>query len=177
MALLALPVPVTAQIIETPIAFDSAGKVRSLSPALVTRLALAPPAWPVRGAFVQARVFQSSNGGRVLVAERGDGTVERHDLSDAQMEALRSAIDAAMTSIGARVGDERADVISEPARGAFLRNQMILAAALYGPLVASLSDNGQTGTAMYLISVGGSYFALSNISKTAAITRARSANS
>jgi len=172
-ALLLLPTRLGAQIIETPIAFDSAGKVRSLSPGLVTRLGLGSPAWPVQGDFVQARVFQTSTGAIVLVAERRDGTFERHDLGEAQLQALRAAIDASMTTIGARVGDERADVISEPARGAFLRNQMILAAALYGPLIASLSDDGKAATAMYLISVGGSYFVLSNISKTTAITRAQ----
>ena len=173
VALLLLPTRVAAQIIETPIAFDSLGRIRTLSPGLVTRMLLAPPTWPVAGDFVQARVFQSSLGGVVLVAERRDGTIERHALSDGQLQALRSAIETAMATIGARVGEERVDIISEPARGAFLRNQMILAAALYGPLIASLSDDGQAATAMYLIAVGGSYFALSNISKTTAVTRAQ----
>jgi len=170
---LAVAVRLDAQVVERPVAFDSAGKVRSLTPGLVVRFGLVPPSWPVHGNFLQARVFSVSTGGMVLVAERPTGEFERYALSDDQLHALRSNVDAAMTTIGARVGEDRPDMISEPARGAFLRNQMILAAGLYGPLLASLPNDGKTATALYLISVGGSYFALNSISKTTAITRAQ----
>ncbi len=173
MLALAVATRLDAQVVERPLAFDSAGKIGSLTPSLVSRLGLSPPAWPVQGDFLQARVFSVSTGGIVLVAERPGGALERHTLSDEQLQTLRTVVDAAMTVIGSRVGEDRPDMISEPARGAFLRNQMILAAALYGPLLASLSDDGQTATALYLISVGGSYFALNNISRTTPITRAQ----
>lgn len=162
-----------AQIVETPLPFDSAANVRSVTPALAARLGLQPPAWPVSGNYAQARLYSMSTGGTVLVVERAGGTLERHVLDDAQLASLRSTIHTATLTIGNRVGEDRPDVISEPARGAFLRNQMILAAVLYGPLVAALTDDVQAGTAMYLISVGGSYFTLNSISRTTPITRAQ----
>ena len=177
--LIALPVILVlgrtlgAQVIETPVPFDSAGSVRSVTPALAARLGLGPPAFPASGVYLQARVYRVSTGGHVLVVERADGTLERHALTEEQFAGLRSRMEVAVASIGTRVGEERPDVISEPARGAFLRNQMILAAGLYGPLLASLTQDAKTGTALYLISVGGSYFALNAISKTTPITRAQ----
>jgi hypothetical protein len=162
-----------AQVVETPVAFDSAANVRSVTPALAARLALQPPAWPVSGDYVQARLYAVSTGGTVLVVERPGGTLERYMLADAELASLRTAINAATLVIGNRVGEDRPDVISEPARGAFLRNQMILAAGLYGPLLAALTDDAQTGTVMYLAAVGGSYFILNTISRTTSVTRAQ----
>ena len=173
LLLLVASLRLDAQIIERPAAFDSAGKVRSLTPSLVTRFGLRPPVWPAATDFAQARLFAVSTGGSVLVAERRTGEMERYPLTDDQVNALRAVVDSAMSQSGALVGEDRPDVISELARGAFLRNQMILAAALYGPLLASLTDDVKTGTALYLISVGGSYFVLNNISKHTPITRAQ----
>ena len=162
-----------AQVVETPIPFDSAANVRSVTPALAARLGLQSPAWPVPGDYVQARLYAVSTGGNVLVVERTGGTLERYAIEDTQLAALRAAITAATLSLGNRVGEDRPDVISEPARGAFLRNQMILAAGLYGPLLAALTDDAQTATVMYLAAVGGSYFVLNTISRTTPITRAQ----
>jgi hypothetical protein len=162
-----------AQVVESPLPFDSAGRVRSVTPALVQRFGLVPPVWPVTGPFLQARLFAVSSGGSVLVAERPTGAFERYALADQDLAALRGVVDAAMSMIGSRVGEDRPDIISEPARGAFLRNQMILAAALYGPLIAAMTDDARAGTALYLISVGGSFFVLNSISKTTPITRAQ----
>jgi hypothetical protein len=76
-----------------------------------------------------------------------------------------------MAVVGAVAIDARPQPGSVNARSTFVRNQMILSAILYGPLVASLTDDGKTGTAMYLISIGASYFALNGIPKTTVITR------
>ena len=160
-------------MVETPLPFDSAANVRSVTPALAARLGLQPPAWPVSGNYVQARLYSSSTGGTVLVVERSGGMLERYVIEDAQLATLRSTIGSATLLLGNRVGEDRPDVISEPARGAFLRNQMILAAGLYGPLLAALTDDARTGTVMYLAAVGGSYFILNSISRTTPITRAQ----
>lgn len=165
--------PATAQQVETPVAFDSAGRVRSVTPPLVERYGLGAPAWPVTGAFVEARLYAVNTGGHVLVVDRPNGAVERYPLADADVQALRSAIEAAMTRTGPSPTEARPTIMSEPARTAFARNQMILALGLYGPLLASLADDGQTGTALYLLGAGGAFFLSLAISKELDVTRAQ----
>jgi hypothetical protein len=162
-----------AQVVETPIAFDSAGKIRSITPALVERFQLTAPVWPVTGEFVEARLFALSGGGSVIVAQQRSGALTRYPLTDDERGALRSAVDRAMTRSGAVVSEEAPQTLSQPARGAFIRDQMILAGVLYGPLLASLANDGRTATAVYLLSVAGSYFALSSLPKTLVVTRAQ----
>ena len=174
LVLLTLCVPAAdAQVVETPVAFDSADKVRTITPALVTRFALKAPVWPVEGEFVEARLFSLSSGGRVLVVERASGTLERYPLSEDQTAAIRFTIDDAMSRAGALVTEPRTDVISEPAKGAFVRNQMGLTWLLYGPLLAALTDDEQAGTAMYLLATGASYFVTTGISRNTQVTRAQ----
>src|SRR5688500_11184016 len=84
-----------AQVVETPIAFDSAANVRSVTPALAARLGLQLPAWPVSGDYVQARLYAVSTGGTVLVVERAGGTLERYPLAETQLASLRSTISTA----------------------------------------------------------------------------------
>ena len=162
-----------AQQVETPVAFDSAGRVRTVTPRLVERYGLSAPAWPVTAAFVEARLFAVSTGGHVLVVERPNGAVERYPLSDAEARAVRDAVDAGMTRTGPTPTEAMPTVMSEPARNAFARNQMILALGLYGPLLASLADDGKTGTALYLLGSGGAFFLSLAISKELEVTRAQ----
>ena len=164
---------VMAQVIETPVPFDSAGKIRTLTPSLVARLALVAPAWPVTGDFTVARLFEVSSGGQVLVVERSDGRLERYPLSAEHGTALRFAIDAAMRTSGSPVSDERAEPVAEPARGAFVRNQMLLTWAVYGPLLAAVADDPKVGTALVLLATGASYFATTAMSRKAIVTAAQ----
>ncbi len=163
----------SAQVTETPIAFDSAGKVQTLTPQLVARFNLRGAAWPVQRDFREARLFAVSGGGRVLVVERGTGAMERFALSDSAAAALRAVIDAAMMRTGGFVTEAQADVVSQPARGKFVRNQMLLTGFLYGPLMAGMTEDGQTGTALYLLAAGASYFITSGIGRSTTITRAQ----
>ena len=163
----------TAQWSETPVPFDSAGRIRALTPALVSRLALPDSVWPVRGVFVEARLYSQSTGGHVLSAERQSGVVDRFPLSDDGVVALRRAVDAGMTTGGRVVAEERPQTISGPARGAFARNQMILAFGLYGPLLATTTDDAKTGTAMYLLATGASFFVTQSLARNTAVTRAQ----
>jgi hypothetical protein len=137
-----------AQVSETPEPFDSAGRVRSITPPLAARLRLAAPAWPVAGDFVEARLYSVSTGGFVVVAERRGGRLDRYLLTVDQRLALRGAVTGGMGRAGRVVGEERPLVISEPARGGFIRNQMILAAVLYAPALAALTGDGTAGAAM-----------------------------
>lgn len=173
VALLAVPGCMAAQVTETQVPFDSAGKVRSLTPAFAARYELTAPVWPVSGEFAEARLYASSSGGHVLAVERRSGSIERHSLTDDALIALRAAIDAALVRTGAAATEVQPDVISGPARGAFVRNQMILSWILYAPLLASLTDDAKTGSALYLLSIGSSYFVTSGIGKGLTVSRAQ----
>lgn len=162
-----------AQVTETPIAFDSAGKVRTLTSALVQRFSLKAPEWPVYGEFREARLYAVSSGGRVLVVDRPTGAVERYALSDDNVASLRRAIDAAVTAGGHTVTEERVDVISQPANRAFVRNQMILTWIVYSPLLAAVTQDAKAGAATYLLGTGASYFITTAISRKNTITRAQ----
>lgn len=164
---------IEAQVTETAVAFDSAGKIRTLTPQLVGRLDLSAPAWPVAGEFVEARLYEVSSGGHVLVVERAAGRLERFPMSADHVAALRFAIDTAMIASGSPVSEERPDVVSQPARGSFVRNQMALTWGLYGPLLAALADDPKAGTALILLGTGASYFASTALSRKAVITRAQ----
>lgn len=162
-----------AQVVEIPVAFDSAGHVRSVTPALQSRLQLTVPAFPVTGDYVEARLYSVSTGGYVIVAQRSDGTLERFALTDRQAATLRATADAALVSLGRMTGEEAPATISEPARGAFVRNQVLAAAWLYGPAVATLTHNYAVGTAAYFATIGGTFFYVTNLSKHTTVTKSQ----
>ncbi len=171
--LLVLGQGAAAQVREAPVAFDQAGRVRVVTPALAQRLSLTPPTWPVTGTYTEARLFAVGEAGFVLTVQRGDGTVDRYPLNTAQRQALGEAISTAMAVTGRPVTEDRPFDISEPARGAFLRNQMILTAVLYAPLAATLSGDGKAGAVIWTLGTGASYFVLSGITRNQTITRAQ----
>jgi hypothetical protein len=162
-----------AQVVETPEPFDIAGQVRSISPPLAARLQLVLPAWPVTGDFVEARLFGISTGGFVIVVERRTGQLARYLLTTEQRDQLRAAVTASMARFGQVVGEERPLVISEPARGAFVRNQMVLAATVYGPALAALTGDPAVGSALYLVATGATFFTLSAMSRRVPVSRAQ----
>jgi hypothetical protein len=162
-----------AQVSETPVPFDSAGQVRSITPSLASRLGLTSPSWPVTGDFDEARLYAVSSGGYVIAVQRHDGRLDRYNIDDAQRATLRSQIVEAMTRVGRLVGEEGPAVVSEPARTPFIRNQMILSALLYGPAAATLTHNGSTGAGVYLITTGASFFYLADLAKHVTVTRAQ----
>jgi len=173
VACVALGSSALAQWSETPVPFDSAGRIRALTPALVARLALPDSVWPVRGAFVEARLYSQSTGGHVLSAVRQTGVIDRFPFTDERVVALRRAVDAGTATGGRIVAEEQPQTISGPARGAFARNQMILAFGLYGPLLAAMTDDAKTGTAMYLLATSASFFVTQSIARNKNITRAQ----
>jgi hypothetical protein len=150
-----------AQVTESPVAFDSAGRVPAISQALADRLRLGPPAWPVTGRFDKARLFRSSEGAYVLVVERPSRALDRYALSDAQTRDLRYAIQLPLNA-GRRAGiGEQTDIVSEPAGNAFVRNQALLGIMLYGPATAGAVGNNSpsASAATELIVAGGTFFA------------------
>lgn len=163
-----------AQVVtETPAPFDSAGRIMTITPPLAARIALSPDVWPVTGDYEEARLYSASTGGYVLVVHRRDGTMERHGVTTEAREALRTSVSRGMAVAGRPVTEERPELISEPARGAFVRNQTLIAALIYGPAAASLPDEGRDRTAAYLLVTGGTFFALMAASRNIAVTRAQ----
>lgn len=161
-----------AQVVETAVAFDSAQRVTVVTPPLAARLRLAPPTWPVSGDYREARLYASGDA-FVIVVRRGEETVERYPLTAAQRQELAAAITTAMAVAGNPVGEERPEVISEPAKGAFIRNQMLAAALVYGPSLAALTHDPSTGAAVYLGVTGASYFVAAGLTKNRSVTRAQ----
>src|SRR5258707_12441602 len=90
-----------SQVTETPVPFDSARRVMTMTETLVERLHLSAPAWPVTGAFREARLFSvQPGGGFVLVVPRPSGATDRFTLTDDERTRLGNVIDAAMAANG-----------------------------------------------------------------------------
>ena len=163
-----------AQVVtESPTPFDSAGRIMTITPSLAARIALSSDVWPVSGDYEEARLYESSAGGYILAVHRRGGTMERHVITPDAREALRTAVSRGMALAGRPVSEERPELISEPARGAFVRNQMLIAALIYGPAAATFPDEGSARTAAYLLVTGGTFFAIMAASKNLTVTRAQ----
>ena len=163
-----------AQTIETPAPFDSAARLFVITPGVATRLGLVAPSWPVIGEYVDARLYSvSPSGGFVLVARSQSGVFQRFPLSVAERAALQTVIDAAVVASGRPGADVGTDV-SEPAGNGFARHLTVLGALAYGPLAASLADDGNAAGAAYLAVTGLTFFLSYNAGQTGRITRAQS---
>lgn len=158
-----LPAPLAAQVTESPVPFDTLGRVPTITPSLAERLHLAPPAWPVLGRFVSALLYSRSTGGYTLVVIRPDGALDRYDLTGEAAAALRGVVETALAS-GRRAGvGEQTSVASDPAGNSFVRTQALLGTFLYGPaasvMVGGVSHDGSAALAAELITAGGAYAA------------------
>jgi hypothetical protein len=165
-----------AQTVETPVSFDSAQRVLALTPAMVQRLNLTAPTWPVTGDFKEAHLFSVSPGDAfTLVVQRQSGASERFTLSTNERVALRAAIDAGMTASGRPSSEVGIDLVSEPAGNRFAVHLTSLAAIVYGPLAASLfEDDGKAAGAAWLLTTGLTYFISYSAAQSSGITRAQS---
>jgi hypothetical protein len=146
-----------AQVIERPVAFDSAGLVTVMTPFLADKAALRPPWWPVSGEFTEARLFTTNDSTYVLVVGRRTGVVERYSLSATDREAIRAVV--------SRLPREQIMARTD-ARNSFIRGQSLLGLIAYGPAFAgAISNNDAGATAGYLVVAGGTFFAASEISR------------
>lgn len=122
-----------AQVVERPVAFDSAGRVIVMTPYIAQRAALRAPWWPVAGDFTEARLY-AVNDTYVLAVNRPSGVVERFNLSAADREAIRAIVSRLPSDvIASRVN----------ARNSFVRGQTLLGLTVYGPAFAgTIRHNG-----------------------------------
>jgi hypothetical protein len=170
-----------APTVERPAAFDSAGRVVLLTPALVARLQLAESVFPVRGPFVEARLFSAAEGTgaagpAVLSVVRPGGAVERYPLGAAERAALTAAVAAGLAATGPGLRNDTAVVVSEPAGRAFVRNQTALGLFVYGPSAAVLAGSegdGMTATLAYTAGAGAAFVASLATIQHRPVTRAQ----
>lgn len=163
----------SAQIVETPIPFDSTGRVQSITPPLAARLGLTAPLWPVEGDFTEVRLYELSTGGFVLAASRPQGAISRYSLTAEQRAELQAWISEAMTRVGRPATEENPELISERAGGAFMRNQMLLAFSLYGGSLATLVNDGTASAAVYLMAPAATFFIAGNYARQRSVSRAQ----
>ena len=170
---IAIAAPAAAQVIERPVAFDSAGQMKVITPAIALRLKLAPPAWPVTGTFVEARLFDAGSDRYIIAVQQTGGAIARYELSASARGDLQRVITSAMLATGNLTTGERRYVVSEPAKGQFVRDQVLASTFLYGPSLASLAHDGKSGAALYLATVGASFFTSAQIAKEIAVSKAQ----
>ena len=164
---------VHAQSVERPVAFDTAGRVQSITPRFVSRWRVGE-AWRVTGDFVEARLYARSEGGFVLVVQRPDGALERTVLTDGERTALAAAVSQSLVAVGGvATTTEGANILSQPAGGAFTRNMTLAGATIWGPSMAILVGDSPGSVAAYLATVGGAFFVGSGIARSTSISRAQ----
>jgi energy-converting hydrogenase Eha subunit C len=163
-ALISLPfIGASAQVIERPVPFDSAGLVTVMTPFLADKAALRPPWWPVSGEFTEARLFTANDSTYVLAVGRRTGVVERYNLTATDREAIRAVV----SRLPREVIVARTD-----ARNGFIARQSLLGLIAYGPTFAGAIANNDAGAAAgYLVVAGGSFFAASEISRRMLVTK------
>lgn len=166
LALLLLVAPAAAaQVVETPQAFDSAGRVMAITPSIAARLQLGPPAWRVVGDYTEARLYSLGTGSYVLAVTRRDGSIERFSLTEADRAYLRERSSTLPPQFAARV--DRGD------RNKFIRNQTILGLLVYAPAFAdAITDEDAGGVSAYLLMAGGTFFAASQLAREFTVTPA-----
>lgn len=167
------PATAQAQVTETPVPFDSAGRVQSITPPLAARLGLSPPTWPVQGVYSEARLYRLGTGSYVLAVVDENGLIVRYEISAEQRAALMAQVTEAMARVGRPATEENADVISERASGAFMRNQLGLSFTLYGGSLATLVASPVLSPALYLIAPAATFFIAGGYAKRHPISRAQ----
>lgn len=157
------PAPLRAQVVETPVAFDSAGRVLAISPVQAARARLGPPAWRVTGDFTEARLYALGGDAYVLVVARPSGAVERYPITGADVAELRARISTLPPDLTSGV--------RRNLRNRFILNQTLLGLGVYAPSFALTVTNDDAGrTASWLLVSGLSYFGASTLARDLHIT-------
>ena len=176
IVLLAIPSrEAAAQVRERPAPFDSVGRILAITPPLAARLGLAPPAWPVSGDFVDARLYATddTSGAAVLVVRRPRDVLDRYPLTSAQRLDLAASVNRGVAAQRAAGGpDSLATRISDPVRGWFVANQTALGVVLFGPFAAVLGGNAAGGTAAYLAVAGATFFVAADRARRSPVSNA-----
>lgn len=172
----AVPAALGAQVRERPVAFDSAGRISSITPPAAARMGLTAPTWPVSGDYLDARLYalDDASGSYVLVARRPKEVLERYGVTPAARDAIAHAIGVSLMEARLHAGaDTMPTIISEPVRGLFVLNQTLLGLMLFGPAAATLVSNPDGSVASYLLVSGASFFFATDLTRSNSVSRAQ----
>lgn len=177
---------------ETPVSFDSRGRVMILTPRLATTTMKGAAWWPLPElSWREARLFsvtgtegapvtQSSTGKQfvaVMEVVNDNGSIVRYGLGTMEFEQLRTQFDDGKAPLepGRNPGVRSGIELSQPAGYTFVRNQTFLGLAAYGPaMAASLSRRGSApATGGYFLAAGGSFFVSAQMIRTRVVTRSQ----
>jgi hypothetical protein len=162
LTLLAGPVA-GAQAVETPVPFDSAGRVTVITPTIAARAQLGYPVWRVVGDFREARLYSLGTGSYVMTVSRPNGAVERFSLVEDDVTYLRARVN--------RLPPRLASMPDNSNRGAFIRNQTLLGLSVYAPAFSiSITDHDAGAASAYLLVSGATFFAASQLARDRTIT-------
>ena len=158
--LLGISSRLSAQTVERPVAFDSAGRIMVVTPEIARSIGV--KSWPVDRNFSEARLYSVSDNSYVLVVTRTNGTIERYPIS----EEARREFAASLTGVSASTEKH----IKSESKNSFIRNQTLIGLLIYGPTAASVIEgDGSTSTATYLLVSGATFFAASQYARTHSI--------
>jgi len=162
-SLMLAPALALGQTMETPVSFDSGGKIMEWDRKMEAQARLFPEVadferallWKADSSFV-LELF--SNKGRI-----------RRSLTPANLDSVRNTVEAFLAGLGRQYG------ISQEGRGELLWWQIPLSLGWYGPAVVAIAepDNGSVGTGLYLTSAAATYYIPFVLTKNSQITPAQ----
>ena len=165
-----------AQVVETPVPFDSAGRVMAVTPAMAARASLGFPAWRITGDYREARLYRLPDNTYVIVVTRPTGAIERYPITAEEREDLRARTSQLPPGIEEQLGRAGAGFVRITRNSDFVRNQTIIGLLFYAPSFAyAITDDAAGGTAAYLLAAGGSFFAASELTRRMEISDAQNA--
>lgn len=174
LVLVLLARPVLAQVTESPVPFDSAGRVTALTPPMAARLSLGLPAWRITGDYREARLYRVSDGNYVIVVTRQAGAVERYPITAAERDILMERTSQLPPGFEEQLTRAGEGFVRATRNNAFVRNQTIIGVLFYGPSFAyAITDDAAGMTAAYLLAAGGSFFAASELTRRMEISDAQ----
>ena len=166
-ALLLVTAPVAAaQVVESPVPFDSAGRVTVITPTIAARAQLGFPVWRVVGDFREARLYSIGGEAYVMTVSRPGGAVERFSLVQSDVDYLRARVN--------RLPPRLLTVPDNSNRGAFIRNQTLLGLTVYAPAFAiAITDEDAGAASAYLLVAGATFFGASQLARDRPISSAQ----
>jgi len=180
---------VVALQVETPVTFDSRGRVSVLLPRNTSITMVDAPWWPLKtGEWREARLYavssaspdtatRTTEAGRVvavMVVVGNSGALSRFGLTQAGLTQVRTLFDGGVAPTGTDVRPRSGVELSQPAGNTFVRNQTFLGLAAYGPATAAiLSKNSASATGGYFLAAGSSFFIAARMIRTRTVTRSQ----